>query len=132
MQLEDPRDPAPQWHRRSLADEIRPPPRRRPLVERGSRKPVGFHAIIDEGQIDEVRAVAHLHEAAGPGATKFTAGQRVVACPWPTKTGNGTWQQLCAVPESLLLAVPDSVSDEAAAQFLVNPVTVYGFLEVNF
>lgn len=69
-------------------------------------------------------------EAAGPGATKFTAGQRVVACPWPTKTGNGTWQQLCVVPESLLLAVPDSVSDEAAAQFLVNPVTVYGFLEV--
>lgn len=69
-------------------------------------------------------------ESNGAGATRFQPGQRVVAVPWPTKVGNGTWQQFVAVPESSLQAVPDSVSDDAAAQFLVNPVTVYGFLEV--
>lgn len=70
-------------------------------------------------------------ELNGPGASKFPVGQRVVATPWPIMSGNGTWQQYIVIPESVLYAVPDTVSDEAAAQFLVNPVTVYGFLEVN-
>ena len=30
---------------------------------------------------------------------------------------------------SVQIAVPDSVQDYQAAQFLVNPVTAYGFLE---
>ena len=70
VQLENPRDPAPQRHRRALADEIRPSPRRRPLIERGGREHVGSDTVVDEGQIDEVRAVADLHEAAGPGAAE--------------------------------------------------------------
>ena len=46
-------------------------------------------------------------------------GQRVTAAPFPAKTGNGTWQQYLCVSEAALLAVPDAVSDEAAAQFYV-------------
>ncbi|KAK9845455.1 hypothetical protein WJX81_006838 [Elliptochloris bilobata] len=66
----------------------------------------------------------------GPGATRFPEGTRVVGVPWPAEGGNGTWQQYVNVPEGHLLPVADAVSDEAAAQFLVNPVTAYGFLEV--
>ncbi|KAK9909308.1 hypothetical protein WJX75_000309 [Coccomyxa subellipsoidea] len=65
----------------------------------------------------------------GPAASKFPIGTRVVAVPWNTFTGDGTWQQYTAVPEDKLIAVPDSVSDESASQFLVNPVTAFGFLE---
>lgn len=46
-----------------------------------------------------------------------------------TKNGNGSWQEYVAVPASSVIPVPDSVSDEAAAQLLVNPVTVVGMLD---
>ena len=46
-----------------------------------------------------------------------------------TLQGNGTWQTYVAIHESQLLAVPESVPDTSAAQFLVNPVTVYGMLD---
>lgn len=48
------------------------------------------------------------------------AGQRVTASPFPARSGHGTWQQYICVGEDVLLAVPDGVSDEAAAQFLVS------------
>jgi NADPH:quinone reductase-like Zn-dependent oxidoreductase len=48
------------------------------------------------------------------------AGQRVTAAPFNTKTGQGTWQQYACVPQERVLAVPDRVSDEAAAQFVVS------------
>ena len=35
----------------------------------------------------------------------------------------------CNVSSDVQVAVPDSVEDYAAAQFLINPVTAYGFLE---
>lgn len=64
-------------------------------------------------------------EKLGAGASgRLAAGQRVVATTWPTAVGNGTWQQFVAVAEEDLVAVPEGVSDEAAAQALVNPVTV--------
>jgi NADPH:quinone reductase-like Zn-dependent oxidoreductase len=70
-------------------------------------------------------------EAAGPGATKFALGQRVVGAPFASVEGGvGTWQRYLVAPESCLVAVPDAVSDDAAAQFWVNPVTVWGMLEV--
>ena len=46
-----------------------------------------------------------------------------------TKEGQGSWQQYVAVPASSVIPVPDSVSDEAAAQLLVNPVSVIGMLD---
>ena len=70
-------------------------------------------------------------EECGEGATKFQKGQRVVAAPWPTLKGHGTWQQYVVVDENVLQAVPDGVSDEAAAVFYINPVTAIGFFEAR-
>ena len=56
--------------------------------------------------------------------TPLPAGQRVTGAPFPARAGNGTWQQYIVVEEGALLAVPDKVSDEAAAQFLVRPWVV--------
>ena len=43
--------------------------------------------------------------------------------------GNGTWQQYVVVSEEVLVAVPDAVSDEAAAQSLINPVPVIAMFQ---
>ena len=67
----------------------------------------------------------------GAGVTAFHPGQRVVGMPWSTKIGDGSWQQCAVVREGALVAVPDAVSDEAAAQFAVNPLTAYGLLDVS-
>ena len=69
-------------------------------------------------------------EVNGEGASKFSKGQRVVSFDWGALKGNGTWQQYRVVSEKTLIAVPDSVSDTSAAQAIVNPVTVVGFVEV--
>ena len=61
--------------------------------------------------------------AASSGSSKFQKGQRVVGFPFESRPGQGTWQQYVAVPESQLLAVPDSLSDEAASQFYVSPTS---------
>jgi NADPH:quinone reductase-like Zn-dependent oxidoreductase len=56
-------------------------------------------------------------------------GQRVVpfiALDLPNV--EGSWQQYVCVKEELVWAVPDSISDEAAAQFVINPWTLYGML----
>lgn len=56
-------------------------------------------------------------EENGPGASQFAPGTRVVGVQFDTITGgSGTWQQYMVVSEGCLLAVPDAVSDEAAAQ----------------
>jgi len=69
-------------------------------------------------------------QKSGPGTVgKFSEGQRVVAVPWGTKAGNGTWAQYTCVPETYLLAVPDALSTEHACQFLVNPLTAMGFFD---
>ena len=44
--------------------------------------------------------------------------------------GNGSWQEYAAVPAANVMQVPDKVSDEAASQFLVNPVTAFGMLDL--
>lgn len=60
--------------------------------------------------------------------TELKAGTRGVVF-FNTREGHGSWQEYVAVPASNFIPVPDSVPDEAAAQFLVNPVTVVGMLE---
>lgn len=57
---------------------------------------------------------------------KFKEGQRVTAAGW---AAYGSWQEYAVVDESKLLAVPDGLSDEVAAQFYVNPVTVVGLAD---
>ena len=60
-------------------------------------------------------------EQSGPGAGRYPKGTRVIAVPWGTMGGEGTWQQYVAVPEAALVSVPDGVPDETAAQAIVNP-----------
>lgn len=66
----------------------------------------------------------------GPGVEGFVPGQRVTGRPWPAPDGNGSWQQYVTLSAKKLVAVPDAVSDTAAAQFYINPVTVVGLLEM--
>lgn len=63
-------------------------------------------------------------EALGQGATGPAIGARVV----PLSAG-GTWCESVVADTALLVPVPDGVSDEAAAQFVVNPVTAWVMLE---
>ncbi len=43
--------------------------------------------------------------------------------------GGGTWRDTLVVDAARLLPVPDAVSDQSAAQFIVNPVTAWVMLE---
>jgi NADPH:quinone reductase len=58
--------------------------------------------------------------AVGDGVSHFRPGQRVIPLGVP-----GTWQEYLLAPESQLIPVPDSVSDQTAAQFVVNPLTAW-------
>ena len=66
----------------------------------------------------------------GPNtAGSILPGQRVVAGPWNTDEGGGTWAQYVTVAEDRLLAIPDSMNDDVACQFPTNPLAVVGILE---
>ncbi len=43
-------------------------------------------------------------ETNGPGASKYSEGQRVVGLPWPVMEGRGTWQQYVVVKEESLVS----------------------------
>lgn len=61
------------------------------------------------------------------GNAKFSNGQRVIVmCNIPA--GRGSWQEHVCVPEEDLLAVPEGMSDEVAAQAWLNPATLMGML----
>ncbi|KAH9552104.1 hypothetical protein CY35_09G046200 [Sphagnum magellanicum] len=69
-----------------------------------------------------------VHEV-GEGVTTVAKGQRVVPFVGrESHKGEGSWQQYVSLKQELVWPVPDSISDEAAAQFVVNPWTVYGML----
>eukprot|EP00842_Homolaphlyctis_polyrhiza_P000531 jgi/Hompol1/1479/HPOL_005601-RA len=64
---------------------------------------------------------------AGVTAGKVKVGQRVV--PFANgKDGHGTWQEHIVVSQHA--PVPDNVSDESAAQFIVNPLTVMNLIRL--
>ncbi len=56
----------------------------------------------------------------GEGVTHLRAGQRVI----PLGVA-GTWQEFIVAPAAQLIPVPDAVSDQTAAQFVVNPLTAW-------
>ena len=58
--------------------------------------------------------------AVGEGVGHLQPGQRVI----PLGVA-GTWQEYLLAPASQLLPVPDGVSDQTAAQFVVNPLTAW-------
>lgn len=66
----------------------------------------------------------------GKGVTKLKLGQRVV--PFLLhhgEQGSGSWQEYITIAEDYVWSVPDSVSDETAAQFVINPWTAFGLVE---
>jgi NADPH:quinone reductase-like Zn-dependent oxidoreductase len=56
----------------------------------------------------------------GEGVTSLRAGQRVI----PLGVA-GTWQEFVVAPAAQVIPVPDAVSDQTAAQFVVNPLTAW-------
>jgi len=65
----------------------------------------------------------------GEGVKTVKKGQRVVPfISLDPRNVEGSWQQYVCVKEELVWAIPDSISDEAAAQFVINPWTLYGML----
>ena len=59
-------------------------------------------------------------EELGPGTSGPAPGTRVVLVDVP-----GTWRELVVCPAERVVPVPEAVSDEDAAQALVNPVTAW-------
>lgn len=59
-------------------------------------------------------------ERIGKGVSRAVIGKRVL----PLR-GEGTWQSLVHSPAALAVPVPDSLSDETAAQMYINPATAY-------
>jgi NADPH:quinone reductase-like Zn-dependent oxidoreductase len=57
-------------------------------------------------------------EAVGTGVDTVEVGQRVV-----TVFVTGTWQELVVVPSTQVIPVPDDLSDSAACQLIINPLT---------
>ncbi|KAH8945096.1 hypothetical protein BDL97_12G021700 [Sphagnum fallax] len=70
-----------------------------------------------------------VHEV-GEGVTGVVKGQRVVVffTVENLPNGEGSWQEYVSVREDLIWVVPDSISDEDAAQFVIIPWTVHGML----
>ncbi|GAQ80133.1 Zn2+-binding dehydrogenase [Klebsormidium nitens] len=70
-------------------------------------------------------------EEIGSGVSGLSVGQRVVPILLNnyTKHGNGSWQDYIAVKQDDIIPIPDSISDEHAAQFIVNPWTAIGLLK---
>ncbi|KAH9559492.1 hypothetical protein CY35_06G062200 [Sphagnum magellanicum] len=73
--------------------------------------------------------VGIVHDV-GEGVTTVVKGQRVVPFVQVenVRKGEGTWQDYVSVRADLVWVVPDSISDVAAAQFVINPWTVHGML----
>src|ERR687889_738479 len=58
--------------------------------------------------------------AVGEGVRNFQVGQRVI----PLGIA-GTWTEYLLAESTQLIPVPDSISDQTAAQFIVNPLTAW-------
>ncbi|TPX34706.1 hypothetical protein SmJEL517_g02670 [Synchytrium microbalum] len=65
--------------------------------------------------------------AIGEGVSHVKVGQRVVPIFAEAISGNGSFQEYVKVTN--VVPIPDDVSDESAAQLIVNPMTVVGMLE---
>jgi NADPH:quinone reductase-like Zn-dependent oxidoreductase len=58
--------------------------------------------------------------AVGSEVKNFQPGQRVIPLGVP-----GTWQEYIVAASAQLIPIPDSISDQTAAQFVVNPLTAW-------
>jgi NADPH:quinone reductase-like Zn-dependent oxidoreductase len=64
-------------------------------------------------------------DACGHGVSEALAGKRVAVIAGPPM---GSWQEYTVVAAQAALPVPDSVSDELAAMFIVNPLSAYAMV----
>jgi NADPH:quinone reductase-like Zn-dependent oxidoreductase len=71
------------------------------------------------GQVRPGVEATGVVEKVGPGVHHVTPGARVSVFPQP-----GAWAERITADAQFVVPVPDSVSDEVAAQMLVNPLTV--------
>ncbi|KAL3685077.1 hypothetical protein R1sor_003099 [Riccia sorocarpa] len=63
----------------------------------------------------------------GEGVSSVKPGQRVVPLMWEEgRAGNGSWQEYVSLREEMVVPVPDTISDETAAQFVINPWAIIG------
>jgi NADPH:quinone reductase-like Zn-dependent oxidoreductase len=86
---------------------------------------MGLYAILPELPAAPGLEGMGRIEALGEGVTGFQPGQRVI----PMGVTSGTWQEYIIANPAQLLPVPDAVSDQTAAQFVVNPVTAWAMLD---
>jgi trans-2-enoyl-CoA reductase len=62
--------------------------------------------------------------------TKLHKGQRVVPITVEAMIkGNGTWQEYICLDEGYVWPLPDGITDEQAAQFVINPWTAYSMMK---
>jgi NADPH:quinone reductase-like Zn-dependent oxidoreductase len=71
------------------------------------------------GQVRAGVEATGVVEKVGPGVHHVTPGSRVSVFPQP-----GAWSERITADAQFVVPVPDAVSDEVAAQMLVNPLTV--------
>lgn len=70
-----------------------------------------------------------VHEV-GEGVKKFHKGQRVIPhTAFASLEGKGSWQHYVSLAEEWVWPVPDEMSDEQGAQFVINPWTAYMILK---
>jgi NADPH2:quinone reductase len=72
----------------------------------------------------QVAGLSGAGRVVGVGAGVALAVGTRVAFRWP-----GAWAELVSVPVERCVAIPDGVSSEVGAQFVVNPITAWGLLE---
>lgn len=79
------------------------------------------HGSEGVGVVDEI----------GEGVTSCRVGERVIPLvfwKYYCGRGEGAWQDYVEVAEEDVVPVPDTMSDAVAAQFVINPWTLYGML----
>eukprot|EP00850_Spirogloea_muscicola_P001937 SM000007S20897 [mRNA] locus=s7:884989:886751:+ [translate_table: standard] len=121
-----------------LRDKAKPTPAPGEILVRITIRPVNpsdVATIQRQGLAGQLPLVpgeegAGVVEEVGPGVSKFKRGQRVVALVFFRRAARweGTWQEYLLVKAVDAVPIPDTISDEAAAQFVINPWTVYGML----
>jgi len=84
----------------------------------------------DKGAVHGSEGVGVVDEI-GEGVTSCRVGERVIPVlfwKYYCDRGEGAWQDYVEVAEEDLVPVPDTMSDAVAAQFVINPWTMYGML----
>ena len=118
----------------SLAEVPKPEPRPGEVRLRLTHRPINPSDLLtitgDYGRLPHTFPATPGMEAMGqvdklgPSVTGLQVGQRVI----PLGI-NGTWREYVLAQPERLLPVPSPISDQAAAQFVANPVTAWVMLQ---